>query len=143
MISLQEYLDRKPESQNAIYYLCTPSREIALESPYYELFKKHNIEVLFLYDSVDEFVMNHLHNFKNVKLISIDSEEAVEAVSNVSDADSDTKYLTDAQAQELADWMLKALGTTVKTVKPSKRLVSHPAVVVDPESPTMRRKLPK
>ncbi|RKP04679.1 ribosomal protein S5 domain 2-type protein, partial [Thamnocephalis sphaerospora] len=138
-ISFQDYLDSKPESQSAIYYLCTPSRDFALDSPYYEPFKKQGIEVLFLYDSVDEFVMNNLSTFRHAKLISIDSEEAAEALTGMAGADSSVKQLTDEEAQELADWMLKTLGEAVKTVKPSKRLVSHPAVVVDPESPTMRR----
>ncbi len=37
-----------PEQKN-VYYLVAPSREAALSSPYYETFKKHGTEVLFLY----------------------------------------------------------------------------------------------
>jgi HSP90 family molecular chaperone len=40
-----------------------PSREAALQSPYYETFKKHKKEVLFLYNTIDDFVMSNIKEF--------------------------------------------------------------------------------
>ncbi len=37
--SLDEYVSRAGPEQTEIYYLCAPSREMALQSPYYEAFK--------------------------------------------------------------------------------------------------------
>ncbi|KAI8052530.1 heat shock protein 75 kDa, mitochondrial-like protein [Syncephalis plumigaleata] len=139
--SFKDYIARMPDSQTAIYYLCVPSREFGEESPYSERFKEQNIEVLYLYDSVDEFVMHNLGQVSDKRLISIDSEEALKALSTESADNTNTQsnQLTDEQAQTLSDWMLSQLGTSLRSVKASKRLVSHPAIVVDPESPTMRR----
>jgi hypothetical protein len=49
--------------QKHIYYLVAPSREAALQSPYYETFKKHKKEVLFLYNTIDDFVMSNVKEF--------------------------------------------------------------------------------
>ncbi|RKP25624.1 TNF receptor-associated protein 1, isoform CRA_d [Syncephalis pseudoplumigaleata] len=139
--SFKEYIARMPESQAAIYYLCVPNREYGDESPYSERFKQQNIEILYLYDSVDEFVMHNLGQVADKPLVSIDSQEALKALTTEQPDAADVKagQLTDDQADTLATWMLGQLGTTLSTVKPSKRLVSHPAIVVDPESPTLRR----
>lgn len=45
MVGLKEYTERKKEGQNNIYYLVTPKRKFAEESPYFEAFKQKDIEV--------------------------------------------------------------------------------------------------
>ena len=57
MTSLDEYLGRLKAEQSDIYYLCAPSRELAMESPYFEMFKKADKEVIFVYSAIDDFVM--------------------------------------------------------------------------------------
>lgn len=52
-----------PTSQNAIYYLCAPNRELAEASPYFEAFKRHNKEVIFVYNAIDDFVMANLRTY--------------------------------------------------------------------------------
>jgi HSP90 family molecular chaperone len=54
VISLDDYISRCSPEQTHIYYLVAPNREGALRSPYYETFKKHNKEVLLLYNSIGE-----------------------------------------------------------------------------------------
>mgnify|MGYP006079762461 CR=1 FL=1 len=49
LISFDDYLSRCNPEQKNVYYLVAPTREAALSSPYYETFKKHGTEVLFLY----------------------------------------------------------------------------------------------
>jgi HSP90 family molecular chaperone len=49
--------------QNSIYYLCAPNRELAEASPYFEAFKRHNKEVIFVYNAIDDFVMNNLRTY--------------------------------------------------------------------------------
>ncbi|RUP47403.1 hypothetical protein BC936DRAFT_145769 [Jimgerdemannia flammicorona] len=45
LIGLKEYVERKKEGQERIYYLLTPKRKFAEESPYLEAFRKKDIEV--------------------------------------------------------------------------------------------------
>lgn len=63
VISLDDYIARCTPEQKHIYYLVAPNREAALSSPYYETFKKHKIEVLFLYNTIDDFVMNNVKEY--------------------------------------------------------------------------------
>lgn len=63
MTTFDEYISRCPPEQKAIYYLIAPSRSAALQSPYYETFKKHNKEVLLLYHTVDDFVMSNIKKY--------------------------------------------------------------------------------
>jgi TNF receptor-associated protein 1 len=63
VISLDDYISRCPPEQKHIYYLVAPSREAALQSPYYETFRKHKKEVVFLYNTIDDFVMSNINTF--------------------------------------------------------------------------------
>ena len=64
LTSLADYVKRMPAEQKEIYYLLAPNREAAESSPYFEVFQERKFEVLFLYDPWDEFVMEHLHEFR-------------------------------------------------------------------------------
>ena len=70
VISLDDYISRCTPEQKHIYYLVAPSREAALQSPYYETFKKHKKEVLFLYNTIDDFVFSNIKEFGGKDSIS-------------------------------------------------------------------------
>lgn len=62
--SLDEYVDRMQEDQDTIYYLFAPSRALAEGSPYFEIFKKQNKEVVLVCDPVSIFkFMPFKYNF--------------------------------------------------------------------------------
>ena len=68
--TLKQNLERMPEGQKAIYYLIAGSREAAMGSPYLEGLKKKNVEVLLLWDRIDEWMMGSLTEFEGKKFIS-------------------------------------------------------------------------
>ena len=122
--SLAEYIKRMGSEQKEIYYLLAPNREAAESSPYYEVFAERKLEVLFLSEPIDEFVMDHLHEFDGKKLVA--AEKA--------DLGLDQKKeggLSDQEADDLAKWLKEKLSGRVEDVQVSKRLVDSPAVVVD------------
>ncbi|KAJ1724441.1 hypothetical protein LPJ53_001282 [Coemansia erecta] len=145
LVSLSDYVEAMPEDQEHIYYFCTSSREFGLESPYYEPFKKHGTNVLFLHHTLDEFVMGRLSKYEGKRLVSIDSDDVTQVLKkwNESDqtksSDDAASALTEEQTNELTSWMLAALGMPVKEVKVSERYMSYPAIVTDFESPAVRR----
>jgi TNF receptor-associated protein 1 len=73
LTSLDEYVSRMPPGQGAIYYLVAPHRGIAEASPYMEGFK--GVEVLFLYSSIDDFVMNNLREYNGRKLTTAETAD--------------------------------------------------------------------
>ena len=57
-MNLADYLSRAPEGQKEIYYLPAPAVRSLRPAPTTKPLKR-NIEVLFLLEPIDEFVMNH------------------------------------------------------------------------------------
>lgn len=133
--TLAEYVSRMQADQKEIYYLMAPTREAAEASAYYEVFKARKIEVLFLYDPWDEFVMDHLAEFDGKDLKA--AEKAQVKVEEKASA-----ALDEEKSKSLAAWMKEVLGDKVQAVKASERLVESPAVVVDADqymTASMRR----
>lgn len=133
--TLDEYVGRMPPTQKAIYYLCAPSRQFAESSPYYEILKKKNIEVLFCYQQIDEFVMQNLESHNKRKIVSIESGavELEDDSSQVSDEQLNEQY------KDLLSHINEVLKDRVQTVKASRRLTSTPAIIVDHESAAVRK----
>ena len=154
LISLDEYISNLRPEQNQIYYLCAPTREAAAMSPYLEAFEKANLEVIFIYTAIDDFVMANLGSYEGRQLISVeigdidlskfptkDDDKDGDEKEESDDKDSrDVKPLDAVQAMELCTWIKSTLGDkNVASCRPSSRLVSSPAIVTDNESGAMRR----
>ncbi len=58
LTSFADYVSRMKEGQKEIYYLVGPNREAIEAGPYLEGFRARNLEVLFCYENVDEYVMS-------------------------------------------------------------------------------------
>ncbi|KAI9503298.1 hypothetical protein GGI25_002814 [Coemansia spiralis] len=146
LISLDDYVERMPSDQNNIYYLCTPNRKFAIDSPYYEPFKKHGTEVLFLHHPLDEFVMGRLAEFNGKRLVSADSEDAnkelkkwnEEELAKDSTAGESAAALTKEESYDLTSWMLPIFGSGVKEVKVADRYMTYPMILTDFDSPAVR-----
>jgi TNF receptor-associated protein 1 len=126
LTSLADYVKRMTGDQKEIYCLLAPNRESAESSPYFEVFRARNLEVLFMYDPWDEFVMEHLYEFDGKPL-----RPAEKADLNVGEIDKSKPGLAEDQAKSLAQWLKDTLGDKVGAVRVSQRLVESPAVVVE------------
>ena len=122
--SLADYVKRMPSDQKEIYCLLAPTREAALNSPFYEVFSSRNYEVLLLQDPWDEFVVEHLDSFdgKDLRLAEKADLDLTEAKSSA---------LNDEQASGLSKWLKETFGERVNEVRLSKRLVDSPVIAVD------------
>ncbi|MAJ54700.1 MAG: molecular chaperone HtpG [Gammaproteobacteria bacterium TMED107] len=61
--SLEDYISRMSSEQDKIYYLVADSLNAGKTSPHLEIFKKKGIEVILMYDRIDEWLMGHLREF--------------------------------------------------------------------------------
>jgi len=135
--SFAEYVKRMAADQKEVYYLLAANREAAESSPYFEVFQARKLEVLFLYDPWDEFVMEHLYDVEGKTLRSAEKAEL-----DLADAAPKEGALSDEAAQSLAKWLKETLGDRVGEVRASKRLVGSPAVILESDkfiTSTMRR----
>ena len=65
--------------------------------PYFEAFKARNVEVLYLYEPIDEFVMNHARAFEEKSFISADADGIdLEAIAPETETDKEEALATDA-----------------------------------------------
>lgn len=125
-VSLADYLARMPEGQTDIYYHLAASREGALASPATEVLQAKKMEVLFLYDPWDEFVMERLLEFEGKKLRS--AERAEVSLDDADRPESEGPELTEDDARLTANFLKESLGERVSEVRVSKRLVDSPAM---------------
>ncbi len=135
--SLADYVKRMSADQKEIYYLLASSREAAESSPYFEVFAARKLEVLFMYDPWDEFVMEHLHEFDGKPTRSAEKAEL-----HLDVPPGKEGALPDDAVSDLAKWMKETLGDRVGEVRASRRLVESPAVILDTDkfmTSTMRR----
>lgn len=147
-VSLNDYRDRMKPNQSHIYYLNAPSKEMALQSPYYEQYKEHDLEVLICTEPIDDFVMQHLDTFAKHKLQNIEMfdpsldgyvQHKMKELGDKSDNVEVKKQLTEVQVKALGDFMCKRLVGRIGVVKSTTRLRDSPAVLVDHESAQMRK----
>lgn len=127
--SLEDYITRMKSDQNEIYFLNGPDRETIEKSPYYEAFKQKDLEVLFFTDPTDEFVMDHLTEFKDKKVVS--AEKAEVSVDSEANGGLDKK-----QTEDFVKWLKDSLGDLVGEVRGSSRLVGSPCLLINKDSMT-------
>ncbi len=132
--SLADYLLRAPEKQDRIFYLSGPNRAAIESGPYVEAFKARNIEVLYLEEPIDEFVMNHAREFEGKRFVSADADDLdLDAIAGDTATDR-PEALEESALGGLCQWIKEKLGDAVGEVSGSERLVSSPAMVVQGEA---------
>ncbi|MEM0964647.1 MAG: molecular chaperone HtpG [Verrucomicrobiota bacterium] len=125
-----DYVSRMGEDQKEIYYLFGSGRSGIESGPYLEAFVSRGIEVLFVTDPIDEFVMSHLAEFDGKKLVSADRED----IELPDSPEEQTEALDREEGEALSKWVKEKLGDQVSDVVMSKRLTDSPAVVLNADS---------
>ncbi len=139
LVALAEYTERMKDEQKDIYYMTGPSREALLTDPHLEIFKRKGLEVLYLYDPVDEFVISSVNKYKEFELKSVDQVDlkSLEKLGDSEDKKKKTKKLSKEDSKELKALFAKMkeiLGDKVTEVKISERLEDSPACLVNSDN---------
>ncbi len=133
-IGLADYLARMNPDQEEIYYINGPSRTAIESGPYVEMFRKNDIEIIYTYEPIDDFVLSHLGEYEGKKLVSADRADlSLPKGAEEEKPEKDEQALDEKQQESLVDWLKKALENKAADVIVSKRLVDSPAMIVNPD----------
>ncbi len=128
-VSLADYVERMKEGQKYIYYITADSYNAARHSPHLEIFRKKGIEVLLLFDRVDEWLVSSLTEFDGKPLKSIAKGEL--DLGDLEDEEEKKEQKKIAKEfKDLVKRVKKALGDRVKEVRLTHRLTDSPACLV-------------
>ncbi len=147
LTSLEEYISRFKEDQKEIYYAFGSSRDAINQDPHLEIFKNKNLEVFYLYDPIDEFVLSTLRKYKDYEFKSVDSVDLknFDKYKDTEEKKVEPEELSkedEKHFDSLLSRIKDILGDRVVEVKESKRLSGSPAILVNPDdtmSSTMQK----
>jgi molecular chaperone HtpG len=133
LISLQNYVEAMPESQDVIYYLLADSVSAANNSPHMDYFKKRSIPVLYMIGPMDSFMLTTLREFEGHTLQNVETAE-LEASEEDKAAEEEAKTkLPDDRFAEVITRFKSVLEDRVENVREAKRLSDSPVRLVAPE----------
>lgn len=110
LTSLAEYTARMPETQKQIYYATGKDRATIERLPQMELLRDKGLEVLYLFDPVDEFALEALHEYTGHHFHSVsrgdlelDDDSSKESKQKAEDATKANESLLDDIKTQLND----------------------------------------
>jgi molecular chaperone HtpG len=140
LFSLEEYVERLAANQDDIYYILGDDFASAARSPHLDAFRGRGIEVLYMTDPVDPFMLMGLADYKGHKLHNVD--EAGIDLSNIGEAKTDEKPVQESLPEDsfgtLRQKFADILGERVREVRESHSLTDSPARLVSDESSPSR-----
>jgi molecular chaperone HtpG len=139
LVSLAEYAGRMVDEQPAIYYLLGEDLESIARSPHLDYFRANDVEVLYLVDPIDAFVVMALTEYEEVPIKNVDDAslelppEKKPDQEGVEQEPEEGITIPDEQFGKLVGRLMTTLGARVTQVRESRVLRDHPCRLVTPE----------
>ena len=128
--SLDDYISRMKENQKKIYYIVADSYAAAKNSPHLEYFKKKDIEILLLSERIDEWLMQHLTEYKEKQFQSASRGTLDDIEDKPTDEAKKEKETLNNEHKDFLERIKKALGEKIKDARLSERLTDSPSCFV-------------
>ena len=128
LVTLDEYVDRMPESQKFIYYATGENVDAIDNLPQTELVKEHDYEMLYFTDNTDSFIPDLFGKYRDKPFRSVVDGEL--------ELDGETKPDETERYKEAFDFIKETLGDKVTEVKASTKLKTHPVCLSSGEGLT-------
>jgi len=135
LVSLSEYVARMAEEQQHIYYLLGDTLASVAGSPHLDYFRDHDIEVLYMVDPLDPFMVQSLREFEEKALKNVNDPdlELPDAAPGETDAESEAMLGAETFAKLIVRFQT-VLGERVKEVRESKVLKGSPCRLISGEA---------
>jgi molecular chaperone HtpG len=127
------------DEQPAIYYLLGEDLESIARSPHLDYFRANDVEVLYLVDPIDAFVVMALTEYEEVPIKNVDDAslelppEKKPDQEGVEQEPEEGITIPDEQFGKLVGRLMTTLGARVTQVRESRVLRDHPCRLVTPE----------
>ena len=121
-VSLDDYLARMQPGQDAIWFVTADSYKAAAGSPQLEAFRARGIEVLLMFDRVDEWIMGQFGEYEGKSFRNVAKGELP-----LDEADKQKQEAMAKEAEPLVKKLKDLLGDRVGDVRVSARLTDSPS----------------
>jgi molecular chaperone HtpG len=129
-ISLKEYVARMKEGQKDIFFITGESKAAVIASPFIETLVKKDIEVIFMIDPIDEYVIQQLKEYDGKKLKNC-TKEGFEL--DQTEDEKKTYEEKKASFEGLCKLIKDVLSDKVEKVLVGQRITDSPCVLVTGE----------
>ncbi len=121
--TLNEYVDRMKDGQEAIYYACGETKAKIDMLPQVEAVKAKGYEILYFTDTVDEFAIQMLMSYEEKSFVNVCADK----LDLGTDEEKEAVKAANAEAKDMLEKMSEALGESVTGVRFTSSLKNHPA----------------
>lgn len=128
LVSLKQYVSRMRTDQKDIYYITGESQEIVEKSPHLEIFRSKSIEVLYLTDPIDEWIVHDIYDYEGKHLKSVTQGNL--DLGELGKDEEESKKKSETLFKKLAERIKNVLTDSVKEVRITTRLKDSPACLV-------------
>ncbi|MGC9347873.1 MAG: molecular chaperone HtpG [Anaerolineae bacterium] len=136
LISLATYVERMKDAQSDIYYVLGDSLESVARSPHLDYFRANDLEVLYLVDPMDPFMVQSLREYEGKALKNVDDPDL--DLPEAEEEESEAEEMAQEVFGKLLARFRKVLGERVTEVRESKVLKGSPCRLVSAESGPQR-----
>jgi molecular chaperone HtpG len=131
-VSLADYVGRMKAGQDAIYYITADSYSAAKNSPHLEIFRKLGVEVLLMYDRVDEWVVSLITEFDGKPLHSV-AKGGLDLSTLGGEAEKQEQENKADEHKALVERIQHVLADRASAVRVTSRLTDSPSCLVSDE----------
>jgi len=128
--SLKDYVTRMKEGQTSIYYITGENKKKLETSPFLEEARRRDLEVIFMVDPIDEYVMQQVKDYEDKKFVCL-TKEGLKF--EQSEEEKKKKEEDKAAFEKLCKSIKDILGDKVEKVQLTERLSTSPCILVTSE----------
>lgn len=132
LAALADYAGRMAPEQRTIYYILGGDVKSVSRSPHLDYFRQENIEVLYLVDPLDSFMLAGLQTYEGFPLKNVDDPSL--ELPEKKDKENEGEAAPQAEFDSLVARFKSRLGERITEVRASERLVDSPIRLVSPEA---------
>ena len=123
LVTLQEYLDAMPDSQEAVYYAGADTLRHAMSLPQCEQVRKRGFQLLYLTGPLDEMVLQLLREQDGKPFVNVVTDE----LGFETEAEKTALEQREKDSQALFDFVKESLGGAVSAVRLGRKLSDLPS----------------